>query len=223
MTMTGQLEQLDQTTMWRALTEAGLPVCDYAVSSDDAEVLDICGRIGYPVVLKAVTSAHAHKTEGGGVLVNLADRRSAEDALGRLRLAFSGPVDILVQRYLPTGRELLVSAMRTPAFGSVAALGLGGIHTETLSRVAFRLAPVSLADVRDVLLETGLTSYAGDTRGMRAVELSALTDCVNATVAVLEQLDAATVVELNPVHVGNDGQLTVVDCRIISQHPGGTA
>lgn len=220
MTTARHSEQIDQSSMWRLLVGAGLPVCDYGVTRDDAEALQICARIGYPVVMKAVASAQAHKTDGGGVLINLADEQAAGDALAKLRHAFPPNVDILVQRYLPTGRELLVSAMRTPGFGVVAALGLGGIHAESLRRVAFRLAPVTRVDVEDILVETGLASYAGSVRGLQAVDLSALADCVNSVVAVLEQLDDASVVELNPVHVGGDGQLTVIDCRLVAQTSG---
>jgi acetate---CoA ligase (ADP-forming) len=190
----------------------GLPVTqEQEVDSADAAVV-AAERIGYPVALKVSSSAVLHKSDAGGVLLNLQDAAALRAAADTLRQRFPGE-KMLVQTMIAGGIELIVGAQRTKATGAVIMLGVGGIFAEVLDDVVFCRAPASAAAVREALGKLRSQRLLDGYRGMPPVDR----DTVAAVGARLSEIVAAnpsiSEVDLNPVIVSGKSAI-IVDALI---------
>ncbi len=187
-----------------------------AVSVTDATgleaALDTPG-LGFPVVLKA--TGRLHKSEGGGVVVGLADRDEVRAAYADLVTRLAPPaVSVEEMADLLDGVELIVGCVRDPKFGPVVMVGLGGILTEVLADTACALAPVTVDAARELLLSLqGAPALLG-ARGRRPVDLDAAADVVARVSRVAAAHPELVELELNPVLAGPDGVLAL-DARVV--------
>ena len=196
----------------------GMPVTqEQVVESADAAVA-AAGRIGYPVALKVSSAEVAHKSDAGGVLLNLKDAAAVRAAAATLGQRFPGAA-MLVQQMVSGGIELIVGAQRTRATGPVIMLGIGGIFAEVLDDVVFCRAPAStdaaLAALKRLRSQRLLDGY----RGMPAVDRAA----VAAIAARLSEIVAANPsiaeVDLNPVIAGGAGAVIVDALMRVEETP----
>src|SRR5262249_8715949 len=140
------------------------------LARDIGEARSIAARIGYPVVLKAQAPALAHKSDAGGVALNLADAKALDAAWKRIAqdIAAAQPTlrldGMLVETMAPRGVEMIVGARRDPAWGPVVLVGLGGIWTEALDDV--RLMPADLGPDA-IVTEIAALKGAKVLRGLR--------------------------------------------------------
>ena len=198
----------------RALfAEAGV-VFPVAVSvTDDTELEAALDALRLPVVLKA--TGRLHKSEGGGVVVGLADRDAVRAAYTDLVTRMAPPaVSVEAMADLADGVELIVGGVRDPKFGAVVMVGLGGIFTEVLSDVACAIAPVSVDAARGLLLSLQGASVLLGARGRRPVDLDALADVVARVSRLAAAHPELVELELNPVLAGPAGVLAL-DARLV--------
>ncbi|GAA1478850.1 acetate--CoA ligase family protein [Nocardioides aestuarii] len=171
------------------------------------------GEIGYPVVLKA--TGRVHKSDGGGVVLGLADRTEVLAAHADLvdRLA---PPSVSVEAMADTsgGTELIVGAVRDPRFGPVVMVGLGGVLTEVLDDTRCALAPVGAAAARDLLLSLQGAPVLLGARGRPPVDLDALAELVARVSLVATAHPELAELELNPVLARPDG-VVALDARVV--------
>jgi len=183
-------------------------------SADDAVV---AGRdLGYPVVLKLGGDAIAHKTERGLVRLGLVDddavRAGAEDLLSAARPE-DGEVHLLVAPMLRGSRELIAGLHRDAQFGMTVMLGVGGVLTEALADVAFRLVPITRVDALEMIDDLAAQALLGEVRGEPAVDRDALAD-VLVGLSHAAEADATIVsADLNPLIVV-DGRPVPVDALV---------
>ena len=139
--------------------EYGIPVTKFKVASNENEAAKYADEIGYPVVLKIVSPDIIHKSDAGGVMVNL--KNPAEVAAAYKKIlenvkkynADAKIVGILVQEMAPQSTEVIVGAIKDPQFGQTVMFGLGGIFVEILKDVNFRIAPITADDAKDMITE----------------------------------------------------------------------
>jgi acyl-CoA synthetase (NDP forming) len=185
-----------------------------AVSVTDRSGLEaVLDAVGLPVVLKA--TGRLHKSEGGGVVVGLADRAAARAAYDDLVDRLAPPaVSVEAMADLADGVELIVGGVRDPKFGPVVMVGLGGVLTEVLGDTACAIAPVTPEAARELLLSLRGAPVLLGTRGREPVDLAGLA----ALVARVSHLAAAhpelVELELNPVLAGPTGVLAL-DARVV--------
>ncbi|WP_144640451.1 acetate--CoA ligase family protein [Bordetella genomosp. 13] len=208
------LTRLSETQAKHLLAQAGLPVPQGHVAASAQEAADLARRIGYPVVMKIVSPDIAHKTDAGGVRLNVADEAAARQAYDDIQAAVARHAPrarrdgVLVERMLPAGgREVLIGVHRDPAFGLVLTFGLGGVYVEVLGDVAHKLVPLAPRDARAIVHEIRYGAILQGVRGQGPADLEALaglilqvSDFAHAHAATLHEL------ELNPVWVGAPGQ-----------------
>lgn len=198
-----------------ALSAAGVvvPQSQLVAPHDAADAAD---AIGYPVVVKAVSADLAHKTEAGGVALNLRDRAAVTDAAKRLS-ALSGT--LLVEAMVTDGvAELIVGVDVDPQFGPVVLVGAGGILAELLTDSAVLLPPVSKARARQAIEGLRVAKILQGFRGKPAGDIDTLADAIVA-VAAYAETHADTLVELdiNPLIVRPAGDgVVAVDALIRS-------
>lgn len=150
----------------KILKEFGIPVVKEYRTSDEDEAVMAAYEIGFPVVVKAMGTTLAHKTEKGLVRVGLTDEDEVRTAVNSLiEIAGSALEFLLVQPMITGRRELVAGIFRDPQFGPVVMFGLGGIFTEALNDVVFRLAPLSRFDMDEMLGELVSKKLIGPFRG----------------------------------------------------------
>lgn len=212
---------------WRGkslLAAAGIAVPEGGLARDEDEAAAIAGRIGYPVVLKAQAGALTHKTEVGGVLLNIADEADLRAAWTRMiqnvsRAAPSIVLDgILVERMSPKGLELMVGAKRDPAWGTVLMLGLGGIWVEALGDVKCLPGDADEAAVVEALHGLRSAKLLGGFRGAPAVDVDAVARIAVSIGRLMKTVPQITEIDINPlvVHARGDGA-TALDALIVAQ------
>lgn len=199
----------------------GIRVPRGAVGRDLSEVRSIAADIGYPVVAKIASPDILHKSDIGGIRVNLRDEAELSHAYEEiLARAWSYAPDasiagLYVQQMIPPGKEIIIGVDRDPTFGPMLMFGLGGVYVETLKDVAFRLCPLDRASARQLVTE--IRSF-GLLRGARGETPSDVDAIVDAIVRISHlAMDRPDIVELdiNPLIVGPIGAGAIAaDVRI---------
>lgn len=196
------------------LREAGLPIPEGLVVSTAEVAVEHAQRLGYPVVMKVVSAQIAHKTEAGGVKLNVSSAEAVREAFDAIhesarRYSSSAVIDgILVEKMLPPGgREVLIGVHRDAAFGLVLTFGLGGIFVETIRDVTHRMIPLSRDDAHSLVREIQYIDILEGVRGQGAADFAALEDLiVRISDFAWKHRETLHEMELNPVWVGNEGQ-----------------
>jgi acyl-CoA synthetase (NDP forming) len=178
----------------RLLLEAyGVPLAQEAVAATPAEAIAIAARFGVPVVVKSAT-AGAHKTESGGVALDL----RGEDAVRAAAERIGGAV--LVQPML-AGHELIAGVVRDVVFGPLVALGLGGVLTELVSEAAVGIAPLTDLDVADLLSAGPVGRLMAGYRGQPPLDASATGNLLHRLSSLALDVPEIVELDLNPVLV----------------------
>jgi acetyl coenzyme A synthetase (ADP forming)-like protein len=182
------------------------------VNLDDA--LIAAKKIGFPVALKATGPTIIHKTEVGGVALNLADeaavRRAYDDMATRLGADLTG---VMIQEMVAGGVEVVVGATLDKTFGPLVLYGSGGILVELLNDVAFRINPLTDTDVREMIGEVKGTALLRGYRGSHTADEAALSEIILRVSALLEICPQIQEMDANPVKVLESGAM-VVDARV---------
>ena len=195
-----------------------IPQEGLATSSDEAATL--AEEIGYPVVLKVSSKDILHKTEAGGVLVNLttaADVSKGYDTIIKNAQAYKSDAEIAgvqIQQMLPPGQEVIVGAVTDPSFGKLVAFGLGGILVEVLKDVTFRLAPASHEDALSMIDGIKAAEVLRGVRGSDPVNRDALATLIENVSALIGDFPEIHELDLNPV-LATSESVTAVDVRIL--------
>lgn len=200
------------------LESAGIRCATAEIATTAAEAADAAARLGFPVALKVRSPDISHKTDVGGVRLDL----TSPDAVARATTAMLSAVQtarptarlegVLVQRMAPPGRELLLGMVRDAQFGPLVTVGFGGIYVEVLKDIAARLCPVSPEDARDMLAELRMAPVLYGVRGEPPVDMDALITAVCQFGKVAADVAAFTEFEINPLVAGRGG-VVAVDAR----------
>ena len=209
------------------LSNAGIPMAPVALAQDADEAVKLWRAIGNAVALKIESPDIAHKSDIGGVLLNLNDEQSVRNGFQTLMRSTSEQLPnarlqgVIVQTMSRGHIELVVGVQRDPVFGMIVMAGLGGVLVEVLKDVVFRLAPFDTDEAERMLRELRMTALLDGVRGQSGVDrhaiasmLSRLSRWAVAMEPLLAELD------LNPVLVGASGPVAV-DCVMVLKDRGG--
>jgi acyl-CoA synthetase (NDP forming) len=198
-----------------------LPVQSGGVARTADEAVGLARKIGYPVAVKLASRQIVHKTEIGGVQLNLTDERAIRDAFEsiRTRLVQTDQLEamegVLVQQMMTGGVEVMVGVTHDPLFGPLIAFGLGGIHVEILGDVQFRITPLTDRDATEMV--RGIKGYRLLTgyRGHPAADVEAIEDVLLRISRLVEEIPEISELDLNPIFALPPGQgCRIVDARI---------
>ncbi|EGJ49145.1 acetate--CoA ligase family protein [Desulfocurvibacter africanus] len=197
-----------------------LPTPQTRLARSSEEAATAAGEIGYPVVLKIASAQISHKSDVGGVAVGLKNLKEVLHAFTDItsRAQRMRPeayiMGCLVQAMAPKGsREVIVGFKRDDQFGPLVMFGLGGIYVEVLKDISFRLAPLSLADARDMIREVRSYMLLKGFRGEPAVNFQALERIILTMSALAMDFPEIYEAEFNPVLAGEQGAI-VADVRL---------
>lgn len=219
----GRIE-LNEGEVRLVLAAYGLRVPESRLARSPDEAARLGAAMGYPVVMKISSPEILLKSEIGAVRLGVADPLAARESFElidyRARKYWPGATirGVVVQEQVRPGRECLVAVSRDPQFGPLVALGLGGLYVEVLKDVAFRLAPMSEADVDEQIRSLRAYPLLRGAGGEQPADIVAIADCVLRVSQLVADFPEVVELDLNPlvVHAPGEGAV-VLDARIIVQ------
>jgi acetate---CoA ligase (ADP-forming) len=193
------------------LTAYGVPLVAERLTDTREDAVEAARELGFPVVVKSA-AAGAHKTETGGVALDLGDEAAVREAAERI----GSP--LLVQPMVKGGTELLAGIVQDPTFGPLVAFGPGGVLAELIGEAGFRIAPLTDVDAEELLQQEKTGLLVAGYRGAPASDTAALTDLIHRLSRLGEDRPEVAELDLNPVLAGPDG-CVAVDARARVQRP----
>jgi acetyltransferase len=190
------------------LSAAGIPVAPFVVAADAREAAEAACSLGFPVVLKAVGEGLSHKTEQGGVVLNLSDEDAVEKAAARLFKMLPAK-RLVVMSMISGGQEVIVGVKQDHSFGPLVLFGLGGVTAEALKDVTLRLAPVDDAEAGSMLDGLKGAALLKGFRGRPAANRAAVLQIIMQVGNLAARLPRLLELDLNPVLVGPGGAVAV--------------
>jgi len=193
---------------------AGVPVTREALVHSREEAMDQAAAIGFPVVLKGSSPELTHKTEMGMVRVNLKDKDDVARAYDELTGKGIDLDGVLIQEMVKGNREFVIGLTRDPQFGPCVMFGLGGIFTEALKDVSFRVAPLSEYDAREMINEIRAVKLLHAFRGEKSVDRDILIKALVGIGHLGMNHEEIAEIDINPLIV-KDGKPVAVDALVI--------
>ena len=217
----GQHTFVTEEAASRTVAAYGVPVPPGGIATEASEAKQIAAEIGYPVALKIASPDILHKSDIGGIRLNIADEvelaDAYEDILARTQRHMPDAIirGVHVQKMTPRGREVIVGVNRDPQFGPLLMFGLGGVYVEVLRDVTFRLCPVSLEEARRMLTEIRGFGLLRGARGEEPADLEAIADVIVRISALVTETPEIVELDINPLMVLPKGQGAIAaDVRI---------
>ena len=198
----------------------GISVPQEGVAATAAEAQKLAAGMGFPVVMKIVSSDILHKTEAGGVIVGVKSAEEAAQAFDTILAnakkykADATIIGVQVQQMIKGGQEVIVGAITDDSFGKLVAFGLGGVLVEVLKDITFRLAPATPADARSMLDGIQAAEMLKGVRGGDPVNREALAKLIVTVSELVSDFPEISELDLNPVFASKDGAIAA-DVRIV--------
>jgi acyl-CoA synthetase (NDP forming) len=200
--------------------EYAIPVTAFKLAKNEKEAAKFAGQIGFPVVLKIVSPDILHKSDAGGVIVNLKSAAEVRRAYGKILEnakkydSTAKIVGVLVQEMAPQSTEVIVGAIKDPQFGQTLMFGLGGIFVELLKDVTFRIAPLTREDAYEMVTKVKAYPLLKGYRNTPSADIDAIITILLNTSKLVMDYPEIKELDLNPVMAYAKGAKTV-DARII--------
>ena len=201
-------------------TQYGIPVTKFNLAKNEKEASAYADQIGYPVVLKIVSPDIIHKSDAGGVIVNLKTETEVKIAYKKIienakkYKADAKIIGVLIQEMAPQSTEVIVGAIKDPQFGQTVMFGLGGIFVELLKDVNFRVAPINTEDAKEMITQLKAFPLLNGYRNIPPADIDALSAILcNVSRLIMENPEIKEL-DLNPIMAYPKGAKTV-DARII--------
>lgn len=206
------------------LRQAGIGVVDTVLAATSEEAVATCCQLGFPVGLKIASPDILHKSDAGGVKLNLRTNeevtQACEDILASAR-RYAPKANIhgvTVQKMARPGVEVIIGMSKDPQFGPVLMFGLGGVMVEVIKDVALRVVPLNTRDAREMIREIKGYKMLTGFRGQPPVATAILEDWLLKLSRFSEATPEIKEIDLNPIFAYSDGALAV-DARVILENP----
>jgi acyl-CoA synthetase (NDP forming) len=198
------------------LAGRGIPVVSCRVARDEDETVSLARECGFPVVLKVNSPKIVHKSDRGGVFLNLKEEQSVREAFRKIIKNYQDvdpEATVTVQSMLGKGVEVLIGTIADRQFGPVVAFGLGGIFTEVLKDIVFRMAPISPEEAGKMVRQIKGSRLLQGYRGNPAVDTLSLQNIIMRVSRLAFEIADIAEMDLNPVAAFPHGA-QVLDARI---------
>jgi acyl-CoA synthetase (NDP forming) len=202
------------------LEEYGIPYPPHGLAHDALEAERIAEKLGYGVVLKVVSPDVVHKSDAGGVLLGLEDGATVRDGFEALVKCVRSSVPgariegALVCKEAPEGLEVIVGALEDATFGPTVMVGMGGVFTEVLRDVSFRVAPLEPRDAEEMIGEIRGYPLLTGARGQAPLDVASLAELLLSVSRLVTEHREIKELDLNPVRLYKDS-LLVLDVRMM--------
>ncbi|MBI5859744.1 MAG: acetate--CoA ligase family protein, partial [Nitrosarchaeum sp.] len=199
----------------------GLPLPKSALAKTESDAIRIAKQIGYPVVMKIASPQIIHKSDAGGVKVNLTNDSEIKEAFKTIianAKKYNKNAEIkgvLVVEMVKGGKELIIGSKLEPGFGPVIMLGMGGIYVEVLKDVNFKLAPITDKEADDMITSIKTQKILQGVRGEKPSDITKLSECIQRLSQLVTDFKEIKELDMNPVLVMEKGKgCKILDVRI---------
>ena len=199
----------------------GFPLPNSAVAATEDEAVDAANKIGYPIVMKIASPQIVHKSDAGGVKVNLTNDdevRSGFKTIMENAKKYDSNAEIkgvLIVEMVKGGKEMIIGSKLEPGMGPVVMLGMGGIYVEILKDVTFRLAPLTDQEANDMISSIKTKKLLDGVRGEKPSDINKLSECIQRLSQLVTDFKEIKELDMNPVLVMEDGEgCKILDVRI---------
>lgn len=199
----------------------GLSLPKSALAKTEADAIKIAKQIGYPVVMKIASPQIIHKSDAGGVKVNLTNDLEIKEAFKTIVVnakKYNKNAEIkgvLIVEMIKDGKELIIGSKLEPGFGPVMMLGMGGIYVEVLKDVTFKIAPVTDKEADDMIMSIKTQKILQGVRGEKPSDIAKLSECIQRLSQLVTDFKEIKELDMNPVLVMEKGNgCKILDVRI---------
>lgn len=205
---------LSADEVYEILSAYGIPVAKWQVVENAEAAEKAAEEIGFPVVVKADSETIMHKSDMGGVAINLKDGNNVRTTVEEMEKKFKAEdLQFFIQKYLPGGLEIIVGAKAEEGLGHIIMFGMGGIYVEVLKDVIFNLTPVTSGEAQEMLSSIRLSPLLQGVRGEKGVDKSSIIAIIQRLSQLVTDLPIIEEMDLNPI-IAYEDRVFVVDARI---------
>ncbi len=201
----------------------GLPVPKFVATLKLADAIKNAKKMGFPVVLKMSSKTISHKTDVGGVVVNIKDEKELEIAWKNLEQKLKNAdmwdaLDgIIVMKQIKGSREFVAGIVESAGYGHQMMFGIGGIFVEALKEVCFRPCPLKMYDAKALVNSTKAKKLLGNIRGKKAVDETKVVESLLKLSKLVEDFKDIKELDVNPFMLDDEGNFFAVDARIVTK------
>jgi len=205
---------LSSVEVYEILSAYNIPTPEWKIAESAEQAEKLAHQIGFPVVVKADAESILHKTDVGGIAVNLENSTAVRDAAEKMEKNLKADnLRFFIQKYIPDGLEIILGAKAEPGLGHIIMFGLGGIYVEVLKDVVFNLTPVTSAEAEDMLNSLKGSALLQGVRGEKGVDRAKITELIQRISQLVAEIPMIEEMDLNPVTAFEDG-IFALDARI---------
>lgn len=203
-------------------TDYGIPCPPHIFVRDESELKERIGDVGYPSVMKVVSPDVVHKSDCGGVVLNICDAAAAVSAFKSINENVSSAFPnakiegVLVVKQIAGGTECFAGVTKDASFGHCMLFGLGGVFVELLKDISFKLIPVTAKEVKEMIAETKAGTLLNGYRGSEACDIDKVCSALMSLSRLVEDNPCISELDINPLIVCPDCVLAL-DARIQTQ------
>jgi len=208
-------ENLSAQSVYEILSAYGIPAPKWGVAAHPDDAARAAADMGFPVVVKADSQSVVHKSDMGGVALNLEDEDAVRQAAGDMKKKIAaGDLEFFIQKQMPQGLEVILGAKAEEGLGHMVMFGLGGVYVEIMKDVVFNLAPVTDSEAADMLASIKASALLDGVRGEAGVDKAAIIECILRLSQLLSDHPGIAEMDINPVMAYEDG-ISALDARIM--------
>lgn len=207
-------EILDANEVYQILEAYNLPLAKWGITNDINKVVETAKSIGYPLVLKADSKEAIHKSDIGGVILNIKNDEELKNAANLISNKIQADdLKFFLQEFLPDGHEVIIGAKAYQGIGHVIMFGLGGIFVELLKDVSFKLTPVNNQEAKDMINSIKASEILHGYRGEKGANIDELVSLISKISQLVIENPEIAEMDLNPIKATLD-RACIVDARI---------
>ncbi len=205
---------LSSPQVYGLLAQYGIPVADWRIANTVDDAVKAAAEIGFPVVVKADAESLVHKSDMGGVAINLKNADDVRAVVEKMKNKFNAPdLKFFIQKFLPGGRELIAGVSVKKDLGHLIMFGIGGIYVEVLKDVVFKIAPVTEVEANEMLSKIKTAKLLDGVRGEKGIHKASVIEIIQRLSQLVCDLPMIEEMDLNPIMAFED-KAFVVDARI---------
>jgi acyl-CoA synthetase (NDP forming) len=205
---------LSATEVYEILDAYRIPLADWRIAANAAEATSAAAEIDFPVVVKADAESIVHKSDVGGVAVDLWDSDSVRSVVEEMEeWQTAEDLKFLIQKYLPGGKEVIIGAKAEEGLGHIVMFGIGGIYVEIMEDVAFKLTPVTTVEAQEMISSLQAAPLLKGVRGEKGIYEKGIIEIIQRLSQLVSECPVIEELDLNPV-IAYEDQVFVVDARI---------
>lgn len=207
-------ENLSAYEVYEILSAFNIPIASWAIAENKADAIEKAEKIGFPLVVKVDSEKIIHKSDVGGVVINIKSLEELTLVLNKMYSDFGNDIKFFIQQFIPKGKELIIGAKAEEGVGHIILFGLGGVFVELLKDVSLNLTPVTDTEAEEMINSIKASKLITGYRGEKGMNRTKIIEIIQRISMLVSQFPEIKELDLNPLFAF-DNEICAVDARII--------